>query len=546
MLLIPLAGFSSELLDNASVASLSMGKILYPNNIAGVAQNPAGVFYVGSSQLIGSYYALYDGARYNVLGYSSRFDSWAVTGLISQLYRGGIEVRDSLTAEPLTTTYSSKIASLVSFTGALPGSIPIALGGSLKFLYYDIYNTQSKIGWGVDLGLYKNGIFVAGSTLQNKISIDAGISLLNVIAPVIEMGNDRENDPFCARGSVAMNITLFPRYNLSEKILTYDKISIYFDMLSYPGWSAGIGGQYQVDGFKFRGGYNKDGISFGIGYKLPNFDFNYALMLREFGQLHCIDMAYSFGEIEEKNSDEIEEYTRLQKKAERLYEQMYKSGLSLFESKYYRGAKDVFVKTIPLLPADDRARQVMILCEDKEKESEIESWVKEYKNNNKYIAAINIEITGAIAKNDYDEAEKEYMKLEVLEKGTENTILKRKMLDLAKNNYAEKLIIKASNAEPYDAYVVLKEAYRISKDNGVLMQLNAVKEKHEKQIRKDVPAKLYHDKLYLLSAIAFAEDKPADARESFYQLKAANSTQKYFDTLEEFLVRAGVITRMLP
>jgi len=154
MLLIPLTGFSSDLLDNASVASLSMGKVLYPDNISSVAYNPASVFYVGSSQLLGSYYALFDGARYNVFSYSSRFENWALTGLVSQLYRDGIEVRDSLTVDPLTTTYSNKIAGLVSFSSSIPGSIPVAIGGSLKLLYYDIYNTQSKIGWGVDLGVY--------------------------------------------------------------------------------------------------------------------------------------------------------------------------------------------------------------------------------------------------------------------------------------------------------------------------------------------------------------------------------------------------------
>jgi len=540
---------ASSLLDNASVASLSMGKVLYSANLAGITENPASLLCVDSSQILGSYYVLDGSARYNVLGYSSRFDNWAIAGLISQLYRDGIEVRDSLTVNPLSTTYSSKIAGLVSFAGFLPESMgSIMFGSSVKFLYYDIFNTQSKLGMGVDLGIYKKAMYVGGSTLQNRVSVDAGLSFLNVIPPVVEMGSERENYPFSVRGSIAMNVTISPRYNLEEKMLTYDKISIYFDVLSYPGLNAGIGGQYQWDGLKIRTGYNKDGMSFGIGYGIEGFDFNYAVLFRDFGQLHCIDMTYTFGGREERNAEELEEFSRLQKKAERLYEKSYERGLNLVEQKGYTVAKDILMKVTPLVPSDNRVKQVLNLCEAKERNLELEKWQKDYAADTiGYIVKVNQEIASAISKNDYDLAQKEYQKLDVLEKGKENTLAKRKEIDSAKSDYVDKLVAKAVNLEnSRDAYLILKEAYRISGDNGVLMQLNAMKEKYEKQVRKDVPARLYQDKLYLLSALSFAEDKPADARENFYQLKAVNSAYKNFDILEESLISADIIGRILP
>lgn len=599
--MISATGLAIDIFDNSSVASLGIGKCLYPYNITGAFTSPAALMCVDRSQILGSYYLLFSGARYNLLGYGYRGEKFVFSGHVLQLYRDGIEVRTSFTETPDQLTYLSKIGGLFSFASLLDTLIikDIMLGGSLKFLYYDIHNTQSNVGFGVDLGAYKKGWYTIGSTLNNRFSINAGISVLNVLSPSVQMGSAVETYPVNVIIPLAFNLTVFPRYDLKREQLIYDEISVFLDLFTSPAFNFGLGLQYNyIDMLKFRVGYSQGNITTGFGLEFENITINYAFSLKDYGQLHFLDVVYAFGERQVQKAEELEDYLTTQRKAERIYDKTCRQAEELIGKKEYEYAGKILQRAIPLKPQDEKATQLLSLCEKAaltekmsnlyKKCSEDTDSVSVYKKiltainldpihqiprtmlenfrtkeiperqineisgaKKEFIAKENGEISSALKNNEFEKANKECVKIILLEPESENTVRQKTEIDNAKKDFVEQLVRKAVEFQGVrnyrDAYLYMREAYKVSEDVGILAQTQAYKEAYLKENKPGLVKDLYQKKLYYLTAISFVEDKSAkETRENFYQLKANNAAFEYFDFLENALLKAGIIERILP
>ena len=289
--------YASDIFENASVASLGLGNTLYPFNPSCAFYNPASLMYVEKNQFVGSYYLLFNGARYNLLGFKQYIDkfAWSVQGI--QLYRDGIEVRTSLTETPDYLTYCSKTGALLTLAGLvdISGLKNIMLGSSLKLLYYDIAQTQSGLAVGVDLGLYKKEIFKTSSASGKKFSVDCGLSITNIGGLNLQMGENIEIYPAGIRGSLILNYTIFPRYNQKKEKIDYDEISMFCDFIGGKKSDTLFGIQYKlIEMLKLRIGYNRGGTTGGFSWEFENVGLNYALSIKEYTQLHFLDLVYNF------------------------------------------------------------------------------------------------------------------------------------------------------------------------------------------------------------------------------------------------------------
>lgn len=84
----------------------------------------------------------------------------------------------------------------------------------------------------------------------------------------------------------------------------------------------------------------------------------------------------------------------------------------------------------------------------------------------------------------------------------------------------------------------LKEAYNVSKDENIKLQMQQVKNKIKKP---DLYDELYQKKLYYLACVYFATDDYQNAKKTFLQLRSINPCFE-FDLLEESLRKQKIIS----
>ncbi|MDI6640705.1 MAG: hypothetical protein QME68_00120 [Elusimicrobiota bacterium] len=585
----------ADILENTSVSASGVGSCFYPGDISSAFYNPAGIYFAEKSHTIASHYFLFDGARFNLFGYEERFKDFAAGLTIAQLYRGNIEVRKTLSDDPIQT-YSSKIAGLLSFAGMLPYNI--ILGGSIKTLYYDIYERKSNYGLGIDLGVSRK-IFQFGSKLKNEFTFTGSVACLNLFGPTVKIGREQDTYPSGVRLSGMVDVTLFPKYNIEKESLDYDKLSIFTNYYYSQLTKTMFGIQYTYrDKFDFRAGLNRDGIQGGLGINFGAIKLNYSAIPKEYTILHFADVIYSFGEIYkiEKKPDELEDYLKVLKKAERIYGKYLRDSEKLAKDKKYDSAVQLLVKIIPLFPEKKEARDLLSLCENSikaEKLSELnnsyqaalqinsftdafksclesvdtapdelvtKNMLNDFKSKNlskdilalvgqkqqQFIETINKKIDESISVRDYHEAELELSKLIILEPESENTFKQKKKLYESKRKYTDELLTKAIQLQKEqnftEAYSELKEAYRVSKDEAVKFQMKQAEKEYIKTHKPELTEELYQKKLYCLSATFFALDEQDEARNTFYELKNRNVVFNYTE-LEEALIKNNIITR---
>lgn len=584
----------ADIWTNTSVISRSLGDCFYPGDLSSIPLNPAGGRFIAGDQVSGSYYMLFDNARYNLLGYGKGDKDFYLSLLLTQLYRNGIEVRESLVDEPIYT-YSSKTGFMVSLAKEIANVV--VFGVSIKTLYYDIYETKSNYGYGLDIGVYKN-FYSGGSVLRNSVNVDVGLSATNLIKPVVSLGDDKEIYNTTYRGSIIVNITLLPRYSFKEEKLYCDTLSLYGNCLDK---SYSFGAEYKRDKYSFRAGYKNKNMSLGFGLKWGDIILNYAYVPTADFILHSVDVVYFWGEsIQlEKPADEITDFLEIQKKAERLYDRYLKEAEDLIREQKFDSAKQLIEKIMPMKS---------VLAEKKDTN---ELWTasvngcmaqKLSRINNEYASAVSLglfaeafdkiisaletapsetvtkqlisnirsktvpqqqmniivktkkewvskvinNIWDALRVKDFDQAENELSKLAVLDSNEEYTLKHKSEIETQKKRYADDLVRKGldfvSQDNYKDAYLYIKEAYRVTKDDTIELQLDAIVDRFSKP---DLYDELYQKKMYLLACISYATDDLTKTISTFYELKNINFAYDY-NLLEDTLIRIKAIERKLP
>lgn len=584
--------------DDSSVVGTSLGRTLYPYNLSGAISNPASLFCVDNSQVLGSYYILFDSARYNLIGYVQKESTFAIGIQAMQFYRDGIEVRTTYTLSPDSYTNSSQLGVITTYSQLLPSLFQIdffkdmILGVNIKFLSSYMAGTQSILGIGGDIGIFKDNIIIFGTTLSNKFSLDGGISISNIVSPNLQ----NETYPSNIKISLIPHYTLFPTYQIESSTLSYDEISGYIDIDNTPIWNIGAGLQYRFLNLLYlRGGYRFDDLTFGFGIKFENININYSFVPKDYGTLHFIDVVYTFGNVKRDKVDAFEDVNNLVKKAERIYERACRYSEELFANKDYDNAIKIITPSISLVPSNNKASdllalflqgkldelnnakyalytkeaepskayQIIIDTADQDttgntaklmfedfKGKQLTDFQKLEINTTKYqyLLKINKNVESMISIDDFKTASKELRKLETIDPESDNTSKYQKEVEKAKSDYIDKILNKAisylQEKNYKNAYIFINEVSKLSPDNNILLQKAAIKTAYKNSIKQGTEQDLYQKKLYLLTAIKYAEGGTnKEIKDMFWTLKIANAAYEYIDILEEQLINANIIDR---
>ena len=591
VLFLKLVVFATDILENPSVVSSSLGNILYIQDPASVVLNPVVCQTLPQSCFYASYMYLGDSTRYNCLVYSDRISEISYSILFSQIYDGNISIRENLIDEE-QKTYSSKILGMVSLGYVLP--LNIVIGGSVKTVYYDIYNTKSNIPLGLDIGAYKN-VISFGNVLRNKVDIDLAISLSNIFGPVVKIGTYTEEYKLSPRVALNISATLFPRYNFKKELLLYDKTSLYCDFYSNP-VNYGVGLEYNRDKYFLRVGYNNKSYkkySFGLGANFGSISLNYSFVPFYGVGLHSLDFTYFWGEkqeVTEQTPAELEDFLQVQKKAFRIAEKYLRDAEDLVKSKKYESALDLLSKIYPVSKDNKKITELIDIANnailstkiskiyaDFVKASNIGDFISMYdcvlqaidaspESNetkqmvddfakvqipNSRIFVVNDKKSVAVNKmkqniekyvldHEFEKAVYELKKLQHI--SYQDYLEQKSFVDKEIKDYSVELVKKAMSFIKENkislAYLCLKEAYRVSKDENVKLQLQEIQNKIKKP---DLYDELYQKKLYYLACVYFATEDYQNAKNTFLQLRSLNPCFE-FDLLEESLRKQKIVS----
>ena len=581
--------FATDIMERPSVVSSSLGGVFYKQDPASVVLNPAATRIIQQSCFYASYMYLDNSTRYNCLVYVDRYDNLSYSILFSQLYDDDIIVRQSLTDEGFKT-YASKILGMISLGYLLPYNF--VLGGSLKTVYYDIYETKSNIPLGVDLGVYKN-LFSYGNVLRNQIVISSALSLSNIFGPKVKIGSYTEKYPLSIRLSLNFMLTMFPRYNFKKELLLYDKLSLFCDFYSQ---QTSFGVEYNKDKYFIRIGYNNKSFknySFGLGANFGSVSLNYSFVPFYDVGLHSLDFAYFWGEkqeIEQKTPAELEDFLQVQKKALRIAEKYLRDAEDLIKAKKYESALDLLYRVYPI--SNDNKKIVELIdiannaivstkinkiysdfikassigdfismydcvlqaIEVSAESNETKQMVEEFAkvqipnsrifvvNDKKSVAVNKIKqnIQNYVLDHEFENAISELKKLQLI--SYQDYVEQKSFVDKEIKEYSVELVKKAMNFIKEEkinlAYLSFKEAYRVSKDEDIQLQLKQLQNKIKKP---DLYDELYQKKLYYLACVYFAVEDYQNAKKTFLQLRVLNPIFE-FDLLEESLRKQKVVS----
>jgi tetratricopeptide (TPR) repeat protein len=582
--------FASDILERPSVVSNSLGGVFYKSDPACVSVNPVVCRTIEQSCFYASYMYINESTRYNSIVFIDRFENLSYSLSLSQIYDNDVEIRQSISDDGVKT-YVNKIAGSFSLGYLLP--MNIVLAGDIKTIYYDIYNTRSNIPVGLDLGVYKN-MFSFGNLLRNKISFTGAVAVNNIFGPKIKFGNTTEEYKLSLRLSLNVSATLFPRYDFKKEVLLYDKISLFFDFSNYNS----VGVEYNRDKYFLRFGYNDKSLkkySFGLGANFGSISLNYSFVPFYGVGLHSLDFTYFWGEkeeIEEKTPSELDDFLQVQKKAFRIAEKYLRDAEDLIKAKKYESALDLLSKIYPISRDNKKIIELIDIANnailstkiskiyaDFVKASSIGDFISMYdcvlqavdvspeSNETKQMvdefAKVQIPNSRIFVVNDKKSVAVNKMKQNIekyvldheFDPATCGTELKKLQLvsyqdyleqksfvDKEIKNYSVELVKKAMSFIKENkinlAYLCLKEAYRVSKDEDIKLQLQQIQNKIKKP---DLYDELYQKKLYYLTCVYFAVDDKDNAKKTFLQLRSLNPCFE-FDLLEESLKKQKIVS----
>jgi hypothetical protein len=590
--------YASDILERPSVVSNSLGGVFYKSDPACVSVNPVVCRTIEQSCFYASYMYINESTRYNSIVFIDRFENLSYSLSLSQIYDNDVEIRQSISDDGVKT-YVNKIAGSFSLGYLLP--MNIVLAGDIKTIYYDIYNTRSNIPVGLDLGVYKN-MFSFGNLLRNKISFTGAVAVNNIFGPKIKFGNTTEEYKLSLRLSLNVSATLFPKYDFKKEVLLYDKISLFFDFSNYNSVGVEYNrdkyflrfgyNNKSLKKYSFGLGANFGSISlnysfvpfYGVG--LHSLDFTYLWGEKE--------------EIEEKTPAELEDFLQVQKKAFRIAEKYLRDAEDLVKAKKYESALDLLSKVYPVSKDNKKivelidivnnaivSTKISQIYSDYVKANSINDYISMYdcvlqaidispESNetkqmvdefakvqipNSRIFVVNDKKSVAVSKmkqniekyvleHEFEKATYELKKLQLI--SYQDYLEQKSFVDKEIKEYSVELVKKAMSFVSAEggstsgrkenkinlAYLCLKEAYRVSKDENVKLQLQEIQNKIKKP---DLYDELYQKKLYYLACVYFATEEYQNAKNTFLQLRSLNPYFE-FDLLEESLRKQKIVS----
>jgi tetratricopeptide (TPR) repeat protein len=583
--------FASDILERPSVVSNSLGGVFYKSDPACVSVNPVVCRTIEQSCFYASYMYINESTRYNSIVFIDRFENLSYSLSLSQIYDNDVEIRQSISDDGVKT-YVNKMAGSFSLGYLLP--MNIVLAGNIKTIYYDIYNTRSNIPVGLDLGVYKN-MFSFGNLLRNKISFTGAVAVNNIFGPKIKFGNTTEEYKLSLILSLNVSATLLPRYDFKKEVLLYDKTSLYCDFYSNP-VNYGVGVEYNRDKYFLRFGYNNKSFkkySFGLGANFGSVSLNYSFVPFYDIGIHSLDFTYFWGEkeeIKEKTPAELDDFLQVQKKAFRIAEKYLRDAEGLVKAKKYESALDLLSKIYPISKDNKKivelidivnnaivSTKISQIYSDYVKANSINDYISMYDcvlqaidvspesnetkqmvdefakvqipnsrifvvNHKKSVAVNKMKqnIEKYVLEHEFEKAVYELKKLQLI--SYQDYLDQKYFVDKEIKNYSVELVKKAMSFIKENkinlAYLCLKEAYRVSKDENVKLQLQEIQNKIKKP---DLYDELYQKKLYYLACVYFAVDDKDNAKKTFLQLRSLNPCFE-FDLLEESLRKQNIVS----
>lgn len=451
--------------------------------------NPSLLAGLPCPEITGGYWFLFDNARYNFVGFSTRLKQHAFALAGTQVFRGNIEVRQNIDDEP-ELTQNNQMAVYGSYALGFR-KLKASIGCNIKYVYHKLH-TQENSCVNFDAGLAKQ-LLTVGNPKGVNFRIDTGFVIQNFIQSLTLTGTDTGNElPQIMKLGAGISFTIFPRYNKNTNILTYDELTVACDIIRRENQNMfAVGAQYRLMNLIIlRAGYN-NGITAGFGVNYQNYQLDYAFVPKDLAWFHKIGFTYRLkgivrtdGEITEtKFKDEFQE---VYKKAGRLYEINYREAKQLMEGKNYDESLRLLNKTIPLKPGrNKKAFELLKVCQEA---------IKAIQQNKDSVLTVQ-DNTGRI-----------------------HDLVSSGVQSLNSGDFAE-------------AYNYFYKAQKLApEDKSIGEQKELAKQKWLKQKKFTIADKVYADKLYYLTAIAIATGE--DHTKLLEELRNFNPVYEWLPLLE--------------
>ena len=272
-------GFGSK------AAAMGNSFVSVADDASSVFWNPAGMGWLGrktiSFSLTDTYFADVD---YSSVAYVHPAGRAGAFGLsLTRWNVEGIEKRDEnnlLLSDDVSDTQMECIA---SYSSPPLGGLTAALGVKVDSQSMD---DERALGTGLDLGLLYRS---SPPSAHGVRSFNAGISVKNLIEPVLRLRSDRTSFPTRAVFSTSYGGGA-ARY-LDDWTVTLD-LNAPSDLLG----AANFGFEASVRPVSFRVGSMDGKLTAGLGTAWEGLSFDYAYSDEDFGRLHTFSLSVSFGE----------------------------------------------------------------------------------------------------------------------------------------------------------------------------------------------------------------------------------------------------------
>nr|MBN2276454.1 hypothetical protein [candidate division Zixibacteria bacterium] len=292
-LLLPLSAFAADdggtespFVMGAGAGDLSLGGANQADNTSATAPfwNPAGMARTERMVLSGFHSRLYDDqTAYQYFGLVLPILDWGTIGLgVFRLGIDGIEKRDADNLL-LGEFNDSRMAYYLAYGRNLAG---YDIGAAVTFEHQslDEYSATSSPGLNLSIGRRLN----LGSGRLRELNL--AVNLRNLVQPGLQLSEQSINYPTAFDLAVALGAVPFNNENhkttLSGRLTKAESVSARF--------AAGL--EYSLhDLVHLRGGVRDGRLSVGGGLSYKGFDFDYALVDRDLGNLHMFSISMAIG-----------------------------------------------------------------------------------------------------------------------------------------------------------------------------------------------------------------------------------------------------------
>lgn len=255
--------------------------------------NPALLATLKSSELMISYWFMYNNAHYDYVAYAQKIGKAVLCAGGTQFTRDGIEARLTRTDDPKLFN-NNQTAIYLGY--AFPISI-FNFGVSGKYYQHKIYKYDAN-SMGLDAGMQvyllnaKRSYFDSAYQINEPDTrISLGFAVKNIVQPDITLNQDREVFPHIYTAGCSFYQTFSIEYDYIENITKYNFFKLEVDavqdenvVIPCAGFELGFSNVFFV-----RGGYKKN-ITAGLGLALSdNLRFDYSYIITD------LDMFHKFG-----------------------------------------------------------------------------------------------------------------------------------------------------------------------------------------------------------------------------------------------------------